>query len=193
MKSITQLAKHLRPGKVYRRAELSQWSNSVDRHAAELVLEGKLKKLSHGMYLCSKSSSFGDVPASDHELVHSFLRSDKFLLVTPNAYNSLGIGTTQLYNTRVVYNHKRHGPIEVGGRKFEFRMRSGFPKSLSAEFLVVELLNNLGFIEEDSALVTERLGRESQTLDRNKLRRISRDFGKVRTRKIVEAFTSSAN
>jgi hypothetical protein len=36
-------------------------------------------------------------------------RYPRFLLTSPNAYNTLGVGTTQLYDKTVVYNHKRHG------------------------------------------------------------------------------------
>src|SRR6266567_8389334 len=49
----------------------------------------------------------------------------------PNAYNSLGVGTTQLYDKTVVYNHKRHGPVSLGGRVFDFRVKPSFPRRLS--------------------------------------------------------------
>ncbi|MEI9899953.1 MAG: hypothetical protein WDN31_07155 [Hyphomicrobium sp.] len=54
-----------------------------------------------------------------------------FLLTAPNAYNSLGVGTTQLYDMTVVYNHKRHGAFTLGSRRFDFRVKPAFPKSLS--------------------------------------------------------------
>jgi len=41
MKQVELLKKQLKPGKVYRRADLAQWSKSVDRHAQELVENGK--------------------------------------------------------------------------------------------------------------------------------------------------------
>ena len=103
MKRLEQLKKHLRPGRVYRRAELAQWSKSVDRHARELVDQGVLQKLQNGLYYYPKHSAFGQVPADERELVRRFLKEDDFLLTSPNAYNTLGLGTTQLYNTRVVY------------------------------------------------------------------------------------------
>ena len=53
--------------------------------------------------------------------MEAFLRDHRFLLTSPNAYNSLAFGTTQLYNQTVVYNHKRHGQFELGGgRVFEY-------------------------------------------------------------------------
>lgn len=69
-------------------------------------------------------------------------------MVSPNAYNSLGVGTTQLYDKTVVYNHKRHGTFSLGGRNFEFRMKPTFPKALSKEFLLVDLVNNLDRLAE---------------------------------------------
>jgi hypothetical protein len=33
------------------------------------------------------------------------------------------VGTTQLYDKTVVYNHKRHGNFSLGGRKFDFRVK----------------------------------------------------------------------
>jgi hypothetical protein len=56
------------------------------------------------------------------KLVASFLRDDRFLLVSPNAYNILGVGTTQLHNTPVVYNHQRHGRFNLGGLSTTHRL-----------------------------------------------------------------------
>ena len=149
MKALEELKKHLRPGQVYRRRNLEQWSKAVDRHLKQLVEEETLKKLSQGLYYYPMKASFGNVPPEDEKLVSAFLKSDDFLLTTPNKYNSLGVGTTQLYNKRVVYNHKRHGKIKLGGKFFDFRLKHKFPKQLSKEFLLVDLLNNLNELAED--------------------------------------------
>jgi hypothetical protein len=58
----------------------------------------------------------GEFPA----LVKAFLKTDRFVLTSPNAYNQLGLGTTQLYNKRVVYNQKRHGTFPLGNRLVTF-------------------------------------------------------------------------
>ena len=73
-----------------------------------------------GFMLYPKETVFGKAPAEDDKLVGTFLKDDRFLLASPNAYNSLGVGTTQLYDKTVVYNHKRHGDFVLGGRKFRF-------------------------------------------------------------------------
>ncbi|HED19197.1 MAG TPA: hypothetical protein ENI74_06815, partial [Gammaproteobacteria bacterium] len=85
MKRLDQLKRHLRPGRVYRRADLAQWSKSVDRHVRELVDQGVLQKLQNGLYYYPQASIFGAVPADERELVRSFLKEDDFLLTSPNA------------------------------------------------------------------------------------------------------------
>src|SRR5262249_22439781 len=130
MTRLQELKRHLRPGQVYRRQDLARWSNAVDRHLHQLVEDGTLTKLRGGVYLFPKKTVFGKAPPQDEKLVKTFLRDHRFLLASPNAYNALGVGTTQLYDKTVVYNHKRHGPFSLGGRKFEFRYRPTFPRKL---------------------------------------------------------------
>ena len=62
-------------------------------------------------------------------------------MTSPNLYNLLGLGTTQLYNRRVVYNQKRHGTFDVGGSVYRFERRMNIPRKLSKEFLLVDLVN----------------------------------------------------
>jgi hypothetical protein len=168
MTKLQALKKHLRPGQVYRREDLAQWSNAVDRHLKQLQEDGTLTKLAPGLYSFPKETVFGKAPAEDDKLVGTFLRDRRFLLASPNAYNSLGVGTTQLYDKTVVYNHKRHGLFTLGGRKFDFRFKSTFPRTLSPEFLLVDL-----------ARVKER----AASYDMPRLQRAARDYGNVRTKK----------
>ena len=79
MAQLDKLKMNLREGKVYRRAELSNWSKSVDRHLEELVTAGTLQKLSPGMYYFPKESVFGQTPPDEKELVQSFLKDDRFI------------------------------------------------------------------------------------------------------------------
>ena len=186
MKRLELLKKHLHPGRVYRRAELAQWSKSVDRHARELVDQGVLQKLQNGLYYYPKHSAFGQVPADERELVRRFLKEDDFLLTSPNAYNTLGLGTTQLYNTRVVYNHKRHGHFTLGGLTFEFRRKPRFPRKLTKEFLLVDLLNNLPSVAEDTEMLRARVCSKAKEMNASKLRLAARNYGKVATRKFLD-------
>src|SRR6267142_7155380 len=139
MTRLNELKRRLRPGHVYRRADLLSWSKVVDRHLKQLISDGTLTMLAGGLYLRPRDTAFGKAPPDDEKLVESFLKDDRFLLASPNTYNQLGVGTTQLYNKTVVYNHKRHGTFSLGGRVFEFRMKPSFPRSLSKEFLLVDL------------------------------------------------------
>jgi glutamine synthetase type III len=125
---------------------------------------------------------FGQAPAEDDKLVATFLKDGHFLLASPNAYNSLGVGTTQLYNETVVYNRKRHGDFVLGGRKFAFRLKP-FPKSLSKEFLLVDLVNNLDQLAESKEEVLARVRERVASYDASRLHRAAQNYGKVRTKK----------
>jgi hypothetical protein len=62
--------------------------------------------------LVPRKIRFGDAA---EKLIEAFLKDDRFLMVSPNDYNSLGVGTTQLYNEPVVYNRNRHGRHTLDG------------------------------------------------------------------------------
>lgn len=186
MTRAQQLKQHLRPGAVYRREDLARLSKAVDRHLRQLVDEGTLTKLAGGLYAYPKPTVFGKAPAEDRDLVKSFLRDGQFLVASPNAYNGLGVGTTQLYDQTVVYNHKRHGRFSLGGRTFDFRVRPRFPKALSKEFLLVDLVNNLDHLAESKEEVLARVEQRARSFDATKLRRAARDYGNMRARKFFD-------
>ena len=184
----------LQPGKTYRRAELSLFSKSVDRHLQELVRKGALKKLRAGLYYYPKNSAFGEVPADDHEVIRTFLKDDRFLLTSPNAYNALGLGTTQLYNKLVVYNHKRHGEFVLGGRAYDFRVKHHFPcRAVSKEFLLVDLVNNLGQLAEDQETLLRRVQEKALTMNATRLKRAVQEFATTTTKKFFEKTFTNAN
>lgn len=186
VKQVDKLKKNLKEGEVYRRADLQQWSTSVDRHLQELVKDGTLEKLSCGMYYVPAQSTFGKVPAEEHALVEAFLKDSHFLLTSPSDYNALGVGTTQLYNTRRVYNHKRHGEFKLGNRSFQFIRKPYVPTKLTNEFLLVDLVNNLGQLEEDQSEVMGKVKEKALILDKATLHNLAEKFGKVRTKKLFK-------
>ena len=192
MTKAQELKRHLRPGQAYRRQNLARWSNAVDRHLKQLVEDGTLTKLRGGLYLYPKETVFGKAPAEDEKLVGTFLMDDRFLLASPNAYNALGVGTTQLYDKTVVYNHKRHGDFALGGRKFDFRVKPTFPKTLSPEFLLVDLVNNLDRLAESKEEVLARVKERASSYNAARLKRAARNYGNVRTRKFFEALQPHA-
>ena len=183
MAKLDELKRHLKPGNVYRREQVARWSNAVDRHLKQLQDEGTLTKLAGGLYAYPKETAFGKAPAEDDKLVSTFLKDHRFLLASPNAYNSLGVGTTQLYDKTVVLNHKRHGLFSLGGRTFDFRVRPSFPRSLSPEFLLVDLVNNVDRLAESKNEVLARVKDRASSCDASRLQRSARDYGNVRTKK----------
>jgi hypothetical protein len=183
MLSVDQLKKKLKPGEVYRRGELASWSSSVDRHIGELVKDGTLQKLSGGLFYYPRQTVFGQVPPDERKLVSGFLKDDEFLLTSPNVYNGLGVGTTQLYNTRVVYNHKRHGKFRLGNQEFDFRVKHRFPASVTPEFLLVDLVNNLDSLAEDKEKVLENVARKTTEMNRVSLKKSVAKYGSISTKK----------
>lgn len=185
MSAVTELKRRLRPGQVYRRKDLARWSNAIDRHLRALVDEGRLEKVSAGVYMAPRKTRFGDAPAKPEKLVETFLQDDRFLIVSPNAYNGLGVGTTQLYNEPVVYNRKRHGRFELDGRIYDFRLRSSVPARLTQEVLLVDLLHNLARLPEDATEVLPRALERARAMDRARLNRAMRDYGSARVRRLL--------
>jgi hypothetical protein len=170
---------------VYRRADLVKWSKSVDRHLEALLDEGMLQKLSQGLYYFPEETAFGTTPPEEEVLIREFLKDDRFLLTSLNAYNGLGVGTTQLYNQRTVYNHKRHGEFKLGNQKFSFRIKPHFPKKVTPEFLLVDLVNNLEMLAEDHKEVLKKVSLKAGTMDAKKLERSVMEYGSARAKKIL--------
>src|ERR1017187_1849329 len=181
--TLARLKKHLRPGGVYRRTDLLRWSNNVDRHLKKLIAGGTLQKVRRGLYYHPRQFEFGEAPADDDDLLRGFLGTNRFVVVSPNAYNQLGLGTTQLYNKRVVYNQHRNGTFMLGNRMFRFKRRSNIPRQLSAEFLLVDLVNEIGQLAEDQDAVLCRARERAKTMARKKLSRAISRYGKIPARK----------
>jgi hypothetical protein len=159
-----------------------RWSKAIDRHLKELLKEGILVKLSGGLFYCPKKTVFGIAPAEERKLVAAFLKDDRFLLTSSNTYNSLGLGTTQLYNEVVVYNHKRHGHFNLGGRVFDFHIKPYFPKVLTKEFLLVDLVNNLDRLAEDFNIILTCL-KKVTSYNRRLLIKTVREYGNLQSKR----------
>ena len=183
--ATAHLADELQAGRVYRREDLARLSNSVDRHLSQLVSTGTLKKLAQGLYYAPKQSSFGPLPPTDEQVVKGFLRDNEFLVFSPSSYNMVGLGTTQLYNNTLVYNHKRHGVFKLGNRQFHFRVKPRFPKKLTPEFLYVDLLNNLDELAEDRDSVLSQARTKLLSFNQSLLQKALDSYGNMATRKCV--------
>lgn len=161
MNALDQVKSHLQEGKVYRRADLEQWSNAVDRHLSQLQQAGVLMKLSGGLYYCPKMTVFGVAPADDETLVEAFLKDRRFLLTSPNLYNALGLG----------------------GRTFRFVMKPHFPVKPTPEFLLVDVVNNLDQLAEDREQVLKQVQNKAHSMDKHALAKAVQEYGGVRAKK----------
>src|SRR5690606_6506908 len=186
MSSLDNFKKKLRAGKVYRRDELSKFSTAIDRHLAESVADGSLQKLAQGLYYVPKKTAFGIAPPDENQLIQAFLKGDDYLITSPNYYNSLDLGSTQLYNTKRIYNHKRHEDIKLGNSVYQFRRKPKFPKKLTKEYLVVDLLNNLESLAEDKQAITSTLRTKIKNFDVKELHRNASKYGTIAAKKFIE-------
>lgn len=178
---------HIKTGEVYRRSDLEYFSTAVDRHLGQLTKDGTLLKLGQGLYYAPKKSKFGLVPPDDHDLVERFLKDDHFLLVSPNSYNALGLGLTQLYNSTSVYNNKRRGQFKLNGKNFHFKLKSSFPSKLTIEYLVVDLLNNLEELAEDFEQTLRKFHKNIERFDAHELMIMAQKYGSGATKKLVKS------
>lgn len=185
--SEMKLLSKMKAGKVYRRKDLEKYSKSVDRDLKNLCFSGEVSKLASGLYCKRGQSRFGALPPEDKELVRAFLGDDRFLLMSFNHYNSLGLGLTQLRGDTFVYNRKRHVKVKLGSREFFFRNVPEFPRQLSKEFLLVDLLNNLGKVGESSELVLKNLEKKKDEFEPQKVGFMASKYGKVSTKKFLES------
>lgn len=184
--SLEVLRKALKPGRTYRRRDLLIYSSNLDRHLPVLVKEGTLRKLRQGLYARSKPTEFGNAPPTENELLESFLRDNHFVVFGPTAFNSLGLGTTQVYNQRVVLNRKRHGEFKLGGRTYFFHRRMEVPRKLTKEFLFVEMLNRLDTLAEEREQVLSSLKSRIKDFDYHSLKKSLAKYGTYSTRLKLE-------
>jgi hypothetical protein len=187
MSRLECLKKRLKRGTVYRRVDLAKLSKSVDRHLVELIEDGTLQKVARGLYYFPEQSSFGAVPPDEQNLVRGFLKDERFLITSPNAYNSLDVGATQLYNVKIVYNHKRYGKIKLGNRSFLFQLKHHFPKTITPEFLLVDLINNIDKLAEDNSAILSKAFSKAQQLNTSKLEKAITNYGNAKTKRLLAA------
>ena len=183
----------LHAGKVFRRKDLAASLPSVDRELGRALKAGLVRRVAQGLYYVPRHTPFGEAPPSEEELVRSFLDDDHFLLFNPSVYNSLGLGTTQLYRSSVVYNHKRHGLFTLAGFEFDFRVKPRFPArdQISREYLLVDMLNNLDQLAEDPDVLLDAVRRRLDRFDAARLEQALRDYGSARTRRLFRPWVSA--
>lgn len=185
MKTAEKLKDAMRPGRAYRRQDLDDLTTAVDRDLKTLVETGEVRKLGYGLYYRPRKNPFGDTPPEDRELVRAFLKTDDFLLTSDNYFTQLGLGLTQLYSNHVVYNHKRSGEHVLGGQRFKFRVVPAYPKKLTKEYLLVDLLNNLMRLPDNASLVLDNLKHHRGEFDQAKVRENLARYGRPAAREAL--------
>ncbi len=181
-------------GKVYRTSHLARWGANPTRLAGRLESEGRLEKLSQGLYYAPEQSHFGVVPPSDEALLDAFFDGSPWLLTGPPRWNALGLGSTQLFARPLVYNTMRTGTVRIGRRTFELR-RVSFPSEPTAEWYVVDLLRNA----ESVGLTREKLeprlraSLEEGRFSASRLAEMAGRFGRRAEQKLVRRVTPSGD
>ncbi|MFH1618623.1 MAG: hypothetical protein ABIG11_01820 [bacterium] len=185
MKNAEKLKNAMRPGRVYRRQDLEGLSTAVDRDLKTLVESSEVRKLAYGLYCRPKKNVLGAAPPDNRDLVRAFLKTDDFLLTSYNHFTDLGLGLTQVYNTHVVYNHRRAGEFRLGGKRFRFRLVPAYPKALSKEYLLVDLLNNLRELPDDVSAVRRNLRSRLGEFDHAKVSECLARYGNPAARRAL--------
>ncbi len=177
----------LTAGRAYRTRDLSPWSRNPARLAQRLVREGRLREAAHGLYYAPVPSKFGPAPAPDEVLLRAFLDDEPFLVSGPPRWNALGLGSTAMFASTLVYNKRRTGKFTLAGHPF-FLRRVYFPTQPSPEWFVVDLLKHhdmagVALSELRTNLVTTlRLGRWNTS----RLREMASTYGTKAISALVE-------
>jgi hypothetical protein len=179
---------HLKKGHVYRTKDFRERTANPTRLVKRLVGEGRLVRLGHGLYLHPDSSKFGPVPPSDEELMRGFLEDSPFVFTGPERWNALGLGSTAMFAAPFVYNTKRSGLFQLGGRPY-LLSRTRFPSHPSPEWYAVDLLENHDRAGVSLETLRDGLARalRERRLREKPLREAAAAYGTHRTRTLLEA------
>ncbi len=176
----------LKPGRVYRTQALAKFSANPSRLAKRLVRDQQLVPLGKGLFARPAKGRFGAVPPDDDELMRGFLDGAPYVFTGSERWNALGLGVTAVFAMRLVYNTKRSGTFELGGRRFLLR-RVVFPSKPSKEWFVVDLFENAEKAGVSRAELSRTLSRalRDEAFDRERLREMAERFGTKRTQSAV--------
>jgi hypothetical protein len=187
-KSSNMTTPNLTAGRVYRTAELTKWDQNPARLAKRLVKQGKLYEIRRGLFVRPEQSKFGATPPTDQAVMRGFLKGSSFVFTGPEKWNALGLGTTALFATPLVYNTKRSGSFKLGGRLYTLR-RVKFPPKPSAEWYAVDLLENHSKMSVSTNQLREGLTKALRDgrLDRKRLESEAMAYGTDDTLTLVKA------
>ena len=190
MTDFEKMRKKLSPQGVYRRNDFTGLSSNVDRYLKKLVSQKALVKIQNGLYMCPKQTVFGTAFPEEKQLLRVFLKDEHFVVYNFSLFNGLGLGLTQLYNKRVVFNRKRHGDFRFKGRWYHFYRWREAPKKLSKEFLYVEFLNRFEQLAEDRPKAMSMLKKQIKKLNQKNLKKAIKSYGKESSKKKLKLILS---
>ena len=176
------------PGEVHRTEDFRKYTANPSRLVKRLVDRGELRQLGRGLYAAPERSKFGEVPPSDERVVRKLLKGDRFVFSGSDRWNALGLGSTAVLAVPLVYNRRRHGAVKLGNRRFELRQVPRLPLRATAEWYVVDLLENASIAGVALATLEHQLGVAvaQRRFDPAALRDMARSFGTKRTQAVVE-------
>jgi hypothetical protein len=137
---------------------------SVDRELGRFVRSGLVCKAAQGLYYVPKTTPFGQAPPDDEALVAKFL------------------------------NDKRHGKFMLAGFEFDFREKPHFPSAdqVTREFFLVDMLNNLAQLAEDTDTVLKAVPTKLGSFDMTRLQQAIDDYASARTRRLFNEWATHA-
>ncbi len=183
----------LKAGRVYRTRDLAPWGKNASRLARRLTRDGQLVRLGHGLFSRPRRGRFGTVPPSDEESMRAFLDGGPFVFTGPDRWNTLGLGTTAVFPMPLLYNTKRSGTFDIGGRRFRLR-RVAFPTRPSREWFVVDLFENAAEAGSSRAELTQALTSALRrgAFEPERLREMATRYGTRATSQLIESALNRA-
>lgn len=151
-------------------------------------------KLAGGLYASPRRTKFGELAPGDREVMKAFLNRGPFVFTGPEYWNPLGLGSTAMFASQLVYNTKRSGEFTLGKKKFLLR-RVSFPRKPTPEWFVVDLVENHAMAGVSRESLEGRLAEavRSGRFDPEELLRMAKRYGRGATlalvRRAVEAGT----
>lgn len=183
----------LKAGQVYRTRDFARWTSNPPRLVRRLTQEGRLRPLAHGLFAYPKQGRFGAVPPTDEAVMRAFLGGAPFVLTGPERWNALGLGTSAAFAAQLVYNTKRSGEFQLGGRRYLLR-RVAFPTRPSPEWFVVDLFQHAEQAAADRDDLTRALGEALRRgrFAADRLRACAQEYGSRDTQQRVEEALAAA-
>ena len=181
------------PGRVYRTGELKAWTRNPTRMAKRLVEQGQLQPLAGGLYAAPRTNRFGTMPPAPEAIMDAFLDHTPYVFTGPEYWNALGLGSTALFPLRIVYNTKRSGTFDFGGRRFLLR-RVRFPEPPTREWYAVDLIEHRHMVGLDTETLIRRLRDvlSRGDLDPERLLATAKEYATKRTQGLVQSAVEAA-